>query len=199
MNVKENLVSTAFDLFLKYGIKSVSMDDISRKLGISKKTIYSVINTKDELIDDVLISHLQKDKCDIKSILDQSHDAIDEMVRITRHILTFISSMTPSIIYDLKKYHPQAWNKIEKEHFSFIQQTIYNNLIRGQKEGLYRMDFDPLIIAMLYVNKSHAIVDEDRFPLDSFDKIKLVKEMIFYHLHGIVSEKGKEIIVNVNI
>lgn len=55
MNVKENLVSTAFDLFLKYGIKSVSMDDISRKLGISKKTIYSVINTKDELIDDVLI------------------------------------------------------------------------------------------------------------------------------------------------
>jgi AcrR family transcriptional regulator len=143
MNVKENLVSTAFDLFLKYGIKSVSMDDISRKLGISKKTIYSVINTKDELIDDVLISHLQKDKCDIKSILDQSHDAIDEMVRITRHILTFISSMTPSIIYDLKKYHPQAWNKIEKEHFSFIQQTIYNNLIRGQKEGLYRMDFDP--------------------------------------------------------
>jgi AcrR family transcriptional regulator len=199
MNVKENLVSTAFDLFLKYGIKSVSMDDISRKLGISKKTIYSVINTKDELIDDVLISHLQKDKCDIKSILDQSHDAIDEMVRITRHILTFISSMTPSIIYDLKKYHPQAWNKIEKEHFSFIQQTIYNNLIRGQKEGLYRMDFDPRIIAMLYVNKSHAIVDEDRFPLDSFDKIKLVKEMIFYHLHGIVSEKGKEIIVNVNI
>lgn len=199
MNVKENLVSTAFDLFLKYGIKSVSMDDISRKLGISKKTIYSVINTKDELIDDVLISHLQKDKCDIKSILDQSHDAIDEMVRITRHILAFISSMTPSIIYDLKKYHPQAWNKIEKEHFSFIQQTIYNNLIRGQKEGLYRKDFDPRIIAMLYVNKSHAIVDEDRFPLDSFDKIKLVKEMIFYHLHGIVSEKGKEIIVNVNI
>lgn len=121
------------------------------------------------------------------------------MVRITRHILAFISSMTPSIIYDLKKYHPQAWNKIEKEHFSFIQQTIYNNLIRGQKEGLYRKDFDPHIIAMLYVNKSHAIVDEERFPLDSFDKIKLVKEMIFYHLHGIVSDKGKEIIVKINI
>jgi AcrR family transcriptional regulator len=199
MNIKDNLVSTAFDLFLKYGIKSVSMDDISRKLGISKKTIYSVINTKDELIDDVLSTHLRKDECDIKSILDESHDALDEMVRITRHILVFISSMTPSIIYDLKKYHPLAWNKIEKEHFSFIQQTIYNNLIRGQKEGLYRKDFDPLIVAMLYVNKSHAIVDEDRFPLGSFDKVKLVKEMIYYHLHGIVSEKGKEIIVNVNI
>jgi AcrR family transcriptional regulator len=102
MNIKDNLVSTAFDLFLKYGIKSVSMDDISRKLGISKKTIYSVINTKDELIDDVLSTHLRKDECDIKSILDESHDALDEMVRITRHILVFISSMTPSIIYDLK-------------------------------------------------------------------------------------------------
>lgn len=195
MTLKENLVSTAFELFLKYGIKSVSMDDISRKLGISKKTIYSVINTKDELIDDVLNNHLEKDECDIKSILEQSQDALDEMVRITRHVLTFIGSMTPSIVYDLKKYHPLAWRKIENEHLNFIQQTIYNNLIRGQNEGIYRKDFDPVIISKLYVLKSTSIADQDRFPIETFDRTRLIKEMIRYHLCGILSEKGVQLFV----
>ena len=193
MNIEDNLVSTAFDLFLKYGIKSVSMDDISRKLGISKKTIYSVINTKDELIDDVLSTHLRKDECDIKSILDESHDAIDEMVNVTKHVAIFLKQMTPSLIYDLKKYYPVFWSKIESKHFTFIESTIYANLVRGQKEGLYRQDFDPLIISKLYVLKSTSIADQDKFPSEDFDRVSLFKEMVRYHLHGIVSEKGAKL------
>jgi AcrR family transcriptional regulator len=128
MKLKDNLVSTAFELFLKYGIKSVSMDDISRKLGISKKTIYSVVNTKEELT-----------------------------------------------------------------HFTFIERTIYANLQRGQKEGLYRQDFDPMIISKLYVLKSTSIADQDKFPAEAFDRLTLFKEMVRYHLRGIVSEKGAKL------
>ena len=190
MKLKDNLVSTAFELFLKYGIKSVSMDDISRKLGISKKTIYSVVNTKEELIDDVLSTHLEKDECDIQSILNQSRDAIDEMVNVTKHVAIFLKQMTPSLIYDLKKYYPVFWSKIESTHFTFIERTIYANLQRGQKEGLYRQDFDPMIISKLYVLKSTSIADQDKFPAEAFDRLTLFKEMVRYHLRGIVSEKG---------
>lgn len=193
MKLKDNLVSTAFELFLKYGIKSVSMDDISRKLGISKKTIYSVVNTKEELIDDVLSIHLEKDECDIQSILNQSRDAIDEMVNVTKHVAIFLKQMTPSLIYDLKKYYPVFWSKIESTHFTFIERTIYANLQRGQKEGLYRQDFDPMIISKLYVLKSTSIADQDKFPAEAFDRLTLFKEMVRYHLRGIVSEKGAKL------
>jgi TetR/AcrR family transcriptional regulator, cholesterol catabolism regulator len=195
MFVKDTLLSCAFELFLKYGIKSVSMDDISRKMGISKKTIYNFVATKDDLIASVLEKHLQKDACDIKKIYTESTDAVDEMVNITKHVLTFLRTMTPSIIYDLKKYHPQSWEKIETVHFTFIEQTIFNNIIRGQKEGLYRLDVEPEIIAKLYVCKSTAISDQDKFPIDDFDKVLLFKEMVRYHLYGIASEKGYQLIV----
>ncbi len=170
------------------------MDDISRKLGISKKTIYNFVATKEDLIAIVLEKHLEKDEKIIKEILANSEDAIDEMVKITRHVLTFLRNMTPSIIYDLKKYHPQSWEKLERIHFAFIEKTIYNNLVRGQKEGIYRLNFDPTIISKLYVHKSTAIADQDKFPLEDFDRVKLFKEMIRYHLHGIVSDKGSQLI-----
>ncbi|MFZ1581723.1 MAG: TetR/AcrR family transcriptional regulator [Saprospiraceae bacterium] len=194
MNIKDTLLSSAFELFQKYGIKSVSMDDISKKLGISKKTIYNCVATKDDLISDILEKHLAQDEKDIKLIQLESSDAIDEMVNITTHIIKFLRGMTPSIIYDLKKYHPSSWKKIEHVHFTFIEQTIFNNLVRGQKESLYRKDFNPKVISKLYVIKSMAIADQDKFPIDEYDKILLLKEMIRYHLQGIASDQGVQLI-----
>lgn len=194
MNLKESLLASAHDLFMKYGIKSVSMDDISKRLGVSKKTIYSCVATKDDLIASVLDKHLEKDECEIKKILSESSDAIDEMVNITRHLITFLSNMTPSIIYDLKKYHPISWGKIETSHFSFIEKTILENLNRGQNEGLYRHDINPKILSKLYVLKSTAIADHEKFPIEDFDRVSLILEVIKYHLYGIVSDKGLKII-----
>ena len=194
MNLKDTLLTTTFELFLKYGIKSVSMDDISRKLGISKKTIYLFVSTKEDLIQDVIDIQLKKDEKDIKNILDKSEDAIDEMINIAKHALTFLRQMTPSLIYDLKKYHSQSWEKIETLHFAFIEKTILNNLQRGQVEGYYRQDFEPKIISKLYVYTSTTIADQDKFQIDDFDRVLLFKEMIRYHLRGIVSEKGLKLI-----
>jgi TetR/AcrR family transcriptional regulator, cholesterol catabolism regulator len=191
MNVKDTLLNETFELFLKYGIKSVSMDDICKKLGISKKTIYQQISNKEELVSEVFGRHLEDDETQIKYILEQSVDAVDEMVKITLHVLAFLRSMKPSLLYDLKKYHSTSWEIIEKRHFSFIEVTILNNLIRGQKEGVYRKDFNPSIISKLYVNKSNCIVDEDVFPFQTFDRTLLFKETITYHLYGIVSEQGR--------
>jgi TetR/AcrR family transcriptional regulator, cholesterol catabolism regulator len=190
MNLKDTLFTAAFELFLKYGIKSVSMDDISRKLGISKKTIYTFVANKESLISNVLDKHLESDEEEILKITNKSIDAIDEMVNISQHILTFLCDMTPSLVFDLKKYHPELWAKVEKQHFTFIENTIHNNLVRGQKEGLYRKNFDAKIVSKLYVAKSNCIVDTDNFPIANYNRVNLFKEMISYHLHGVVSPEG---------
>lgn len=192
MNIQDTLLKSAFELFLKYGIKSVSMDDISKNLGISKKTIYTFVENKEELINNVVETHLKQDQIDIATITENSTDAIDEMVSITKHILGFLRKMTPSLIYDLKKYHHGVWTKIESKHFIFIQDVINKNLIRGQQEGVYRQDLDATIISKLYVLQSNTITDEDQFPLATFNRVVLFQEMIRYHLHGIVSDLGRQ-------
>lgn len=190
MNIKDSLFKAAFDLFLKYGIKSVSMDDISRKLGISKKTIYNCVADKESLITYILDKHLASDEKEILKIQSSSTDAIEEMVTISQHILAFLTDMTPSLVFDLKKYHPEQWHKIENHHFKFIENTIHNNLLRGQKEGLYRINFDAKIVSKLYVVKSNCIVDVDNFPIADFDRVRLFKQLVSYHIHGIVSPEG---------
>lgn len=194
MNLRDTILMSAFDLFLKYGIKSVSMDDICKKIGISKKTVYNVISTKDELIHKVLDKHLSRDEEEVTAILTGSGNAIDGMVNISRHVIQFLKRMTPSLIHDLKKYHPGAWKIIEERHFPFIEKTIYDNIRQGQKEGLYRKDLDANILSKLYVLQSLAISDQEHFGQDAYTKTDLYKEMIKYHLHGIISDEGRKLI-----
>lgn len=195
--MKDVIWQTALDLFMKYGVKSVSMDDLCRTLGISKKTIYTFINNKEELVVKVIQKHLNQNEKEISEIISHSADALDEMVSITRHVLVFLRKIQPSLIFDLKKYHPQVWKLIETQHFSFIENVIYNNIQRGIREGLYRSDIDAKIIARLYVTKSTNIVNEDYFPLTEFDRQKLVIQMLLYHLYGLVSDTGREKMKNI--
>ncbi|MCE2789703.1 MAG: TetR/AcrR family transcriptional regulator [Saprospiraceae bacterium] len=191
MNLKDRVFSAALQLFLKYGIKSVSMDDICQNLAISKKTIYHFIQNKEELVSKAIEKRMALDERNIKKILTKSQDAIDEMVNITQYAITMLKEMTPALIYDLKKYHPEIWKKVDKTHISFIEDVIYKNLVRGQEEGIYRPDFDPFVVARLYMSKTTSIVDSEQFSTSEFETIQLIKEMIMYHLHGIVSDSGK--------
>lgn len=199
MNIKDKLFLTTFDLFLKYGVKSVSMDDICRKLGISKKTVYTVIENKKDLIEKVIRLHIEKDEADINAIVAKSDSAIDEMANIGRHVIAFLRMMKPSLIYDLQKYYPQAWELIEEQHYSFIYRTIKANLERGQEEGLYLNNFDPEIIAKLYVEKTHCIANEEHFPSSSYSRPKLFEELFMYHMRGISSAKGLVLLQEIEI
>ncbi len=199
MITKDKIFLTTFDLFLKYGVKSVSMDDICRKIGISKKTIYTVINCKKDLIEQIIQLQIKRDEEDITTITASSETAVDEMSKIGRHVIKFLKKMKPSLIYDLQKYYPQVWELIEDQHYGFIYRTIKTNLKRGQMEGLYISTFDPDIIAKLYVEKTHCIADEENFPSSKFSRPLLFEQLFMYHMRGISSDKGLKLLATVEI
>ena len=194
MNWKDKILPETLELFLKYGIKSISMDDVSRALGISKKSLYEYIDTKDNLIDTVVKYHIEKEQEATEKILTESSNAVEEMIHTTRHVLKFMRKMSPSLLFDLKKYYPDIWQNIEVAHFNYIRSGIYTNLVRGQKEGLYRTAFNPDIISQLYISMAINMTNTDIFPLDKHDRASLFKELIHYHLHGIMTEKGLTIL-----
>lgn len=199
MNWKDKILPETLDLFLKYGIKSISMDDVSRTLGISKKSLYEFIDTKENLISTVVNHHIRNEQKATEDILAQSGNAVEEMIYTTRHVLKFMRKMSPSLLYDLKKYYPDIWKNIEVAHFQYIKKVIHTNLLRGQEEGLYRTDFNPDMISQLYISMSLTITNTDVFPLDTYDRVALFRELIHYHLHGIMTDKGKDILRQTNM
>lgn len=190
MDMRRRIITASTRLFMKYGIKSISMDDISRELGISKKTLYQFINNKEDLVDAGLEIYLKENQENIEESILEAEDAIDELVKISQQVMKHLVHISPSTIFDLKKYHPQSWKKLETFQFSYVENTIFDNLKRGQSEGLYRNNLMPKIISRLYVYKANAIANPNVFPISQFDRITLFKEIVKYHLFGIVSEKG---------
>ncbi len=190
--MKNNILQRTAAMFFRYGIKSVTMDDIARELGMSKKTLYQFFENKNDLLSQIMDKEGERDEAITGAVLTHSENAIDELMGYARHGLEeFTKVMScPTIVYDLQKYHRDIWDRFETDMNKRIYEGTKNNIARGQKEGLYREGIDYDIIAKLYVKKMMAIMDEDTFPTAHYDKIKLFTQFLIYHVHGIATPKG---------
>jgi len=189
---RESIIQSSKDLFLKYGVKSVSMDDISRLLGISKKTIYNFVTNKKDLVTSVVQAFIDEEIDATQKILTESSNAVDEITSIASFVLKSLRSMKPTMAYDLQKYHPKAWNLVEEKHLEYIKEVIKKNIIRGIDEGLYREEVDPTLTSKMYVGLSRLLVNEEVFPSYEYDKGYVYENFLTYHLHGILNTKGRK-------
>jgi len=190
MDTKKQILTKSESLFMRYGIKSVTMDDIARELGISKKTLYQFVENKADLIQKIFNEYIKCEKAEMDEIFIASANAIEEILNIGKYVIQQLRELAPTVMYDLQKYYRESWKLMQSLHQQDVYQVIKANLERGIKEGLYREDLDPDIIAKLYVGKTSLLVDEALFPLKHYDKGCLFKEYIKYHIQGIASPKG---------
>lgn len=190
MDLKVQILDKAFELFTKFGIKSVSMDDLSAELGISKKTLYQTICNKNELIERIFTAQIEKEKEMLEQTTSQSTDAIEELLMVAQRKIDILKKLSQSTIFDLKKYHRNTWNSIESLHQKYMLEVLIKNLEKGIAQGLYRENINPEIVARIYLGQSLAIMDIRLFPKNfpQFNQVPL--QAIECHLRGIVSEKG---------
>lgn len=190
MEKKEFIITQAFELFMKYGIKSITMDDIAKHLGMSKKTLYQFFANKDELVNAILDKHLENDKCYIQSLENSNGNAIDDLIHIAAMVIDTLKKIHPSIHYDLEKYHPSAWKKFGEHKKKFIYKNILANIHKGINEGLFRNDINPEILAMLYVSKADVVFDPFVFPPEKYAFNRVYLEMLKQHIRGMATPKG---------
>lgn len=192
MEPKQQIVTKARDLFMRYGIKSISMDDLARELGMSKKTVYQYVENKADLIQKVFEDHLEEEKQVLAQYRSEATNAIDEMIQIARHMIRALRTYSVTVLYDLQKYYRSTWQLMRNVHEQHFFRVIKDNLERGIAEGMYRQDLDPDIVARLYISKSSSAADRECFPLTEYPLEELFVELMNYHLHGIVSQKGRD-------
>ena len=179
-------------IFMRFGIKSVNMDDVARQLSVSKKTLYQYFKDKEDLLGKVVKRHCLDERASIDSIVSKKLSAIEEMFEIMHWVLSILSKIHPSVKFDLDKYHPQLGNAMKLERAEVVHGCILNNLKKGKKEGTYRKDLDAEIITRIYLARIDAFLDPEIFPFDQYKPVDVYKELFRYHIHGIASAKGIE-------
>ncbi len=192
---KERIKLQASDLFMKYGVRSVSMDDIANHLGMSKKTIYHYYTDKDELVDAVIVNEIthNEDCCQID--INQSDNAVHELFLAMDMVLEMFRSMNASVLYDLEKYHPAAFQKFLKHKNEYLYNIIRNNLIRGIKEDLYRDDINIDIIARFRVEIVMIPFNPGFQAKVKHNLAEIEEEIILHYLYGLVNLKGHKLIL----
>lgn len=194
MSITQDLINRARELFLRYGIRNVTMDDIAKDLGISKKTLYTYVSTKAELIDKITDQYIEQKKKALVNARSQSDNAIDEIIQTGRHVSQSLRGIQTNTMFALKKYYRESWVKMEKHFFGYVYASIRENTERGMKEGLYRQDIHPEVIAKIYVGRTMLVADEDIFPSRDYDPKMIFEEYFTYHIRGIASAKGLELL-----
>jgi len=194
MEPQEKILKTSLELFFKYGIKRVTMDDIAKELGMSKKTIYQFYKEKDDLVNQLCIVEMQKQECIFKNIEEQSQDPIHEIILISNTMSEMMQHINPIFFLDLQKFHHNAFIQFQK----FKEECAYKDLLRnikaGKDSGVYKADVDEEFAAKYRLAQIDMLMFGNYF---SFDKIsfsqanQLLLDMFVY---GICTIKGHKLI-----
>lgn len=185
------LIKNIKEILFEIGLKSLTMDEIAKRLNMSKKTLYIYFSNKASLIDKIVDYIINEQKNNVGCISNTFEgNAIDEMVFIYQMNIKMMQKMKPDIMLDLKKYFPESHIKIVNFKKSFIYENVKNNIKQGKAEGLYRDNINIDIIAKIYSYKIVDAIISPEFPKHSYDFKDILTQIFLYHLHGLCSDKG---------
>lgn len=193
-DTKNRILQTAHDVFMQLGIKSVSMDDIASRLGVSKKTLYKYFPEKEALVVEVVQSVLLRSRNICENGIQKSQNALHELMLSIQHMYELFSHMNPSLLFDLYKFYPKAYKLFKKHKEEFLLSMIRNNLKKGIKEDIYRKDINIEVVAKFRL-ESIMIPFHPEFlhQLDS-SLADVAKEIAQHFIHGIINNKGAKIL-----
>ena len=192
--MEELILAKARELFLFYGLKSITMDDVAKSAGVSKKTIYLFYDDRNELIraivDDLIAEHSRLlSECQLKA-----KDAIDEVLMQTNAPFNTWAAVHPGFYFELEKSFPELWKRLELHRQNVLFPEIVRNLGRGQEEHVYHNELDVLFTADVRVHQLKSALYPQQFSDRKMNVSKLIDGLTQFYLNSITTEKGKKLL-----
>ncbi|TND09885.1 MAG: transcriptional regulator [Bacteroidetes bacterium] len=194
MDTKQRIVNAAFELFFRYGIKSVTMDDIAKHLSISKKTIYQFFRDKDEIVHTLMQEKLEEDKREFGTISKNAANVVEEVFNLMKHMSSILGRINPNIFYDLQKYHPQTWALFHSFRTEFAMKQVEDALNKGIRDGLVRNDINVAALACLRTEEIEMGFNPRIYPPDKFKLLEVQLALTEHFLYGVCTLKGHKLV-----
>ncbi len=195
METKERIQKKAHELFLRYGIRSVSMDDIAAQLGMSKKTIYQFFSEKDELVTAVMDDEVNYTQHKCEMCKNNARNAVEEIFLTLERMYEQFANLNPVVLYDAEKFHPKAFERFRKMKEVFLYEIVAHNIRRGIEEELYREDISVEVMSRYRVETMMIPFAMAASAPGKFNLIDLTRETMEHFLFGLSTSKGHKLIM----
>jgi TetR/AcrR family transcriptional regulator, cholesterol catabolism regulator len=196
--MKEKILAEAQRLFWKYGVRTITMDDIARRLAISKKTIYQHFTDKEDIVYQVVEHHLTYEQTEYCRLAEQGLNPIQEMLMASDMMREHTDRVNPSLIIDVQRYFPKAWEAFLRHKEEYIIKDMMANLQRGVEQGLYRPDINVETMARLRMEEIQLGFDDRLWPHQK-DAYVIQDQLLHHFIRGVLSEKGLAVYNELNV
>lgn len=192
METKKRILNKAEEMFFRFGVKSVTMDDIARELGISKKTIYQHFTDKEDIVLQFVMVQIDKDKCEHEAMDQMRLNAIEKLILFSENTRKTMTEMNPSMIFEIQKYHPFAWAAFHAFLEEFAFGSIIQDIKSGMAEGWFRPDTNTELMARLRLEQVKLAFNNQLFPPSQYNAFQVQETFLLHFVRGILTEKGHD-------
>ncbi|MCO5231325.1 MAG: TetR/AcrR family transcriptional regulator [Chitinophagales bacterium] len=187
-----NIIEVATQLFIRNGIRSVTVDRVVKELGISKKTIYQYFSSKEELVNACVADVLNKKKEEIGQVTSKGLEPIAEMLELGALNVEVFKVFSKNTIQDLRMYYPHAWELINEFKVEVIHQYLLKNIKCGILSGDYRPNLQSHIVAYIYISLLDSAMIQHSVLKTNIALDTVYKEHLMMHIYSICSHQGIE-------
>ena len=198
MDLSVKIRSVAEQLFFKCGIREVSMDDVSKNLKISKKTLYKCFSDKSELVKSTIIHHSNEIESVLENIANTESNPIRQLQLSTEFAISQLSKFNKSMLFDLQKYHPQIYTELVDLREKSIIQYICKNIDKGREQGIYRIDFNKQVVGKSFALTIHHFTETIIEQPKEYSP-DMLNEVMRYHIRGIANLEGLKMLENLKL
>lgn len=194
IEIEQRILDKARELFFFFGIKSITMEDISKHLGMSKKTLYTHFKDKGEIVNVIMGDLLKKHLEESIAANENSQNAIEEVVLQAEALYTVFKEVKPSVFFEVEKYFPSLSGQFIDHRYKCMLETIKANLQRGRNERIYREDFDIAFVSQIRLDQLVSAFDEKAYSKVELSIPKIISNLNSFYLNAICNEQGRRIL-----
>ncbi|GAB3546766.1 TetR/AcrR family transcriptional regulator [Spirosoma fluminis] len=188
--MKERILVEAERLFWKYGVRSVTMEDIAKRLGISKKTIYQHFTDKEDILYQVIQAKSTQDKAEVMCMVTEAANPVEEILVVLDIMRKHTDQVNPNLLIDIQRHYPKAYSAFREHKETHIMRSILENIQKGIAQGLYRPDLNAEILARMRIEQIELTFNNDIYPPDTYAMMDVQRELMHHFVRGMLTEKG---------
>ena len=187
--MRDEILETALQQFLKNGIREMSIQKLVAPLGISTKTVYKYFKNKEELLEEVLnLYYTQQYK--LLENLSADQKVVPFLIDIWYTAIEMAYDVNNVFFQDLHYYYPELERKLETTKGQEIWKQFQHMVRKGIEEGVFKEDISPEValegVSVLYI----AVARTKQFERFGMSPYEIFLNTITLSIRGFCTQKG---------
>ncbi|MCE2816928.1 MAG: TetR/AcrR family transcriptional regulator [Cryomorphaceae bacterium] len=188
--VKTSILQRAMDMFQRYGLRAMTMDDVCRELAMSKKTLYQHFANKADLVDQAVRHVFGLHQFSMDQIAAEHENAIDRMISRYAFLMRMMESHGPNMMFPLKKYYPKTYEWLFAQRQRTMVEALVQTIKDGQAQRLFREDLEPELVAQIHFTTMVGLADSDAVTENFSQRRALIWTAISLFIRSISTAQG---------